>query len=579
MQCDDISPASSSQYENGNGNDSGRGGVEVVQPLPAKRTHTDCDNGSRGASNSDARAILRRVNVSDLFQRDTLPHLCECLLVMVEENRGSGAAMARALLRHLASTLADDTRTAPLAAAVRAGVAAAQRGRTDADDLLHLDTQAAVRARQLLAHAHACTWAELEALASGGRATDGGQTTLMVEQTDDTVRDVQAKDGDSGDDDDSMGCDDLEDGGRQPCSKRVKNAADRARVPSHVTGARRDQVFAALRARMAAEKWLPLWAGLLPRLAPTLAAPGASGSLARDFQRLLLKLVTAIISHTVRYRVQAVLDTLAVRRNRSHATAGFAADRHTVVRQLAHYIILNDLATLRVYCRDAATAATASSLPGAEGSSRGSQPGSLAESRRRRSMLAVLEGIVHNAPPPPTTPATQREDADHRAAILAGATLDVVVLRFFHKLESAFVAPRLQKSRCRDATRESNLLSPEALVQAVLRSVDMAAAWQAVVARSASTLGRLRAPLLNCNARALMMATLAHRYFVLRVRHDGKVQRLSSALQRTHHSRADASQQTQRQLEMTKQEPQQTKVQLDVIQTVAAPSPRETFVA
>lgn len=54
-----------------------------------------------------------------------------------------------------------------------------------------------------------------------------------------------------------------------------------------------------------------------------------------------------------------------------------------------------------------------------------------------------------------------------------------------------------------------------------------------MVAHSTAALGLEHALLLNQADRSVMLATLAHRYTSLRLRHDAKVRRLTSALSRS----------------------------------------------
>eukprot|EP00730_Choanoeca_flexa_P016830 TRINITY_DN8025_c0_g1_i1.p1 TRINITY_DN8025_c0_g1~~TRINITY_DN8025_c0_g1_i1.p1 ORF type:complete len:415 (+),score=102.63 TRINITY_DN8025_c0_g1_i1:308-1552(+) len=217
---------------------------------------------------------------------------------------------------------------------------------------------------------------------------------------------------------------------------------------------------------------------------------------------LLPQVIKNMAGFLLRYRVQAMLDDIASRCDKSKEVAGFAADGDTIAEQIGNHIVRTDRRTLTQYIQDRQHM----ELDSAE---------QLTNMQRRSAMLATLEAMSQ-----PQSEATTSEDDDND-----DIQVKPVMLRLFRRIEQG-VEPELNVPHA----------DGRVVINRVLLNSGVLRAWNDVVTqclelRAANPkIGIVELPVYHSSDRTLMLATLIHRYFVLRMAHHNKVKALRKVI-------------------------------------------------
>eukprot|EP00045_Choanoeca_perplexa_P004152 m.35835 g.35835 ORF g.35835 m.35835 type:complete len:419 (-) comp12422_c0_seq1:53-1309(-) len=217
---------------------------------------------------------------------------------------------------------------------------------------------------------------------------------------------------------------------------------------------------------------------------------------------LLPRVVKLMAEFLIRYRVQAVLDCLASRCDKSSVVAGFAADAETISAHIGKHIVSTDKRTLRQYVSDREH----KELESAEHHN---------HMQRRVAMLATLQAVCCPLEP---SPGANPDDDD---------AIQPVMFQLFQRIEAG-VAPEL------DIPHSDG----KVVINRVLLNSGVLGAWNEVVTHCLKVreqrdfIAGVELPSYHASERTLMLATLIHRYFTVRLQHYQKVMKLSKRIRK-----------------------------------------------
>jgi hypothetical protein len=224
---------------------------------------------------------------------------------------------------------------------------------------------------------------------------------------------------------------------------------------------------------------------------------------------LLPRMIKLMAEFLIRYRVQAVLDCLASRCDKSSVVAGFAADADTISEHIGRHIVTTDKRTLRQYVADREH----KELESAEHHN---------HMQRRVAMLATLEAVCYSLE---ATPGAS-PDADNKPAGEAEpVVVQPVMLRLFQRVEAG-VAPELDIPHA----------DGRVVINRVLLNSGVLRAWNDVITHCLGVRQKMEMiegvelPFYHSSERTLMLATLIHRYFTVRLQHYQKVAKLNKRI-------------------------------------------------